>query len=86
MASIVLFTVSLYLSKSSVVAFLLRLTKDRRQIMLHRICLIGLGAVGLASVLLLTAGWPLDVGHYWASSSDVSTCAMQVWNIYKLDQ
>lgn len=78
MASIVFFTISLYLSKSSVVAFLLRLTKDRRQILLHRICLIGLGAIGLASALLLTAGWPLEAGHYWASSSDEPTCAMQV--------
>jgi hypothetical protein len=83
MASIVFFTVSLYLSKSSVVAFLLRLTKDRRQIMLHRICLIGVGVVGLASVLLLTAGWPLEAKHYWALSSDVSTCATQVWNTCK---
>ena len=69
---------SLYLSKSSVVAFLLRLTKDRRQIWLYRICLICLGLIGLASVLLPTAGWPLGAGHYWASSSDESTCATQV--------
>jgi len=85
MASIVFFTVSLYLSKSSVVAFLLRLTKDRRQITLHRICLISVGVVGLASVLLLTAGWPLEARHYWASSSDVSTCATQVKPTYKQD-
>lgn len=83
MASIVFFTISLYLSKSSVVAFLLRLTKDRRQILLYRICLICLGAVGLASVLLPTAGWPLEAGHYWASSSDESTCATQVRTLAK---
>ena len=78
MASIVFFTMSLYLSKSSVVAFLLRLTKDRRQILIYRICLICLGAIGLASALLPTAGWPLEAGHYWASSSDENTCATQV--------
>ena len=84
MVSIVFFTISLYLSKSSVVAFLLRLTKDRRQILLYRICLICLGAIGLASVLLPTAGWPLEAGHYWASSSDDSTCATQVRALFQL--
>lgn len=78
MASIVFFTMSLYLSKSSVVAFLLRLTKDRRQILIYRICLICLGAIALVSVLLPTAGWPLEAGHYWASSPDGKTCATQV--------
>jgi hypothetical protein len=85
MASIVFFTISLYLSKSSVVAFLLRLTKDRRQILLYRICLICLGAIGLASVLLPTAGWPLEAGHYWASSSDGPTCATQVRTLSNFD-
>jgi hypothetical protein len=78
MASIVLFTASLYLSKSSVVAFLLRLTKDRRQILLHRSCLACLGAVGLASILLLTTGWPAESGQYWASSANASACTVQV--------
>jgi hypothetical protein len=84
-ASVLTFTISLYLSKSSVVAFLLRLTKDSRQIWLYRICLACMAIMALASILLLTCGWPHEPEHYWTSgSSGSSACSVQVRYFHQL--
>ena len=77
-ANVVTFTVSLYLSKCSVIAFLLRLTKDAKQILLYRASIALCAAIGLASVLLVTVSMPSASGYYWNFYHNSSQCSVQV--------
>ena len=78
MASVVTFVISLYLSKCTVVAFLLRLTKQKSQIMLYWISLGVVTAIGIASLLLVTIAWPMKSGYYWAFFLNDNSCTSQV--------
>ena len=72
------FVVSLYLSKAAVVTFLARLTKNKTWLMIYWICLGFIAALGIASVLVVTIGWPLKSGYYWAFSLNQEPTDSQV--------
>jgi hypothetical protein len=40
--------------------------------------------MALASILLLTCGWPNEPEHYWASSSGSSGCSIQVRDLHHI--
>lgn len=84
LAAVVTFVLSLYFSKVSVVAFLVRITGHRRDVWIYRICLAVVSALGLASVFVVTTGWPLDSNNYWASSSTADACSTQTtrWSVF----
>lgn len=78
MASIVTYTIALYLSKCAVVTFLTRLTKQRSHIIMYNICQGIIAAAGIASVLLVTVSWPDYHNSYWWFSSASGACSPQV--------
>lgn len=66
------------MSKCSVLAFLLRLTKDTKQVRLYRACIALFALICIASVLLVTVALPSNSGFYWDFFRNGDDCAMQV--------
>ncbi|KAM3418599.1 hypothetical protein BST61_g4576 [Cercospora zeina] len=65
-ASLVLFLITLYLSKVAMVAFLIRITKTPAQVKLYRVCCGVVVILGLVSVAVATAGCSSASGYYCA--------------------
>lgn len=84
LAAVITFVLSLYLSKVSVVAFLVRITSQNRDVWVYRISLAMVSALGLASVFVVTTGWPLDIDSYWASYITAEACSTQTmrWSVF----
>ncbi|CAK4031654.1 Hypothetical predicted protein [Lecanosticta acicola] len=77
LAGIILFFAALYLSKCAMLAFLRRITKTRSQVLLYHICTGAVGALGLLSMIIATAGCPTESGYYWAFHWNASSCPSQ---------
>jgi hypothetical protein len=66
-----------------VAAFLLRLTKNTKQIWVHSIGIAACAAVGLASLLLVTIAMPFGSGYYWAFYQNTANCKIEVLRLRK---
>ncbi|GIZ40553.1 hypothetical protein CKM354_000388700 [Cercospora kikuchii] len=76
-ASLVLFLITLYLSKIAMIAFLSRITQAPAQIKLYHVCNGIVAALGLVSIIVATAGCSSASGYYWAFEINRSTCSSQ---------
>lgn len=78
-ARVIVFIITLYLSKASVVAFLARTTKTKKHHVVHGITFVLLGLLGLGSVIAVT----VDCGNpskyfFWDLRETAQYCPSQV--------
>lgn len=83
-ASVATFVLALYTSKAAVIAFLARISQQKQHVLLYWTCLGLVVASGLASVFLVTLGWPLKTGYYFAFYENEKSCdvATSRWAIF----
>ncbi|KAM0705577.1 hypothetical protein Q7P35_006936 [Cladosporium inversicolor] len=76
-AGVVTFTVSLYISKIGVLAFLSRITKNRTQVLGYYACCALVATFGVMSVLIVIVGCYSPSGYYWAFYENSARCDSQ---------
>ena len=68
----------MYISKIGVIAFLMRITKNRTQVIIYYACCFAITLLGFISILIVTAGCLSPSGYYWAFFANRSQCDTQV--------